>query len=127
LVGLGLLSVGIWLWHCNRSFANRAITATGTVVRLEIKQSTDTDGLVVDYVRPVVSFQANGKNVEFVSVVGSRPAQYEIGDKVRVIFPADDPHAARINGWVEQCGEPFGFVFLAALALGSSIYILMTR
>ena len=50
---------------------------------------------------PMVDFtSADGKRREFQDSTGSNPPSYDVGDRVEVLYRADDPGNARINGFL---------------------------
>ena len=47
----------------------------------------------------MVSFEVRGESVKFTSKFGSRPAPYDIGDGVDVLYDPKDPRDARIDSF----------------------------
>jgi len=115
-VGLLLLLVaGAWAWS-NAQFRKNALSAPGTVVRLEVRRSKGTKGRSSVFYCPVVRFKVrDGREIEFEGL-GSDPADYEEGDRVTVLYPEERPTAARIGSFQEQHAGPlavgaFGVIF----------------
>jgi hypothetical protein len=75
--------------------------------------------------RPVVRFRTGaGRAVTFESGKGSSPPRYRPGDRVEVLYPADDPGAARLASFSGQWSLP---LFLPAVALVLLAAALLTR
>ncbi len=108
LIGAGLL-VGTFALAMNtRSFIATAKHAEGTVTELLEKRDKD-DGSIT--YTPVVAFIADsGANVSFASSFSSKPAAYDVGETVEVLYAPDDPNDARIKG--------FGSLWLGPLIMG---------
>jgi hypothetical protein len=107
-IGAGLLLGAIALGVSTRKFIATAKHAEGTVTELLEKRDKD-DGSIT--YTPVVGFiAASGANVSFTSSFSSKPAAYDVGEKVGVLYAPDDPNDARIDG--------FGSLWLGPLILG---------
>jgi len=97
LVGVGLIAGSGRALHSTRSFLDRATTAEGTVVRLVRK--VDSDGY--DTFAPVVSFRVKGSERTFTSSTSARPAAYQPGEAVTVLYDPANPADARIRSFSE--------------------------
>lgn len=101
-LGIGIcLLLGAGLSFQNtRSFLNSAILTEGTVI--DLVESSPNDTTVY---QPVISFQdQKGDAIEFKSTTGSNPPSYLPGDKVEVIYEADNPEGASINSFFSLWG-----------------------
>ena len=98
LVGAGLLVASILSYTSTRRFIDRSLTATGTVIRIEIERvARNTNGRIERYEehRPVVAFETGeGERIEFKSAVGY--TSYEVGARVGVLYNPANPREAEI-------------------------------
>jgi hypothetical protein len=104
-VVIGLIFAGVSV-----SFLTDAERARGTVVALEwrtshtsstYRKNRGNDGPVA---HPVVEFtSADGTPRTFEDSAGSSPPSYDVGERVEVLYRADSPEDARING-SPRCG-----------------------
>ncbi|WP_415903900.1 DUF3592 domain-containing protein [Neptuniibacter sp. QD48_55] len=100
LIGLGLLILAFVLFTNTKSFLETAVTAEGTVIELRASRSSDS----LTY-HPVVSFVTNeGQQVTFSSSAGSNPPSYSQGEVVEVLYQANSPQDAKINGFFTLWG-----------------------
>jgi len=115
--GMNRLQIGCWTIFANLFFAgfclwgayagyiswklqNEGVTTTGTVVRLE--EQSSGDGGCCTYV-PVIEFAAtDDKTYSFEGDTASYPPQYEVNEKVSVLYDPADPDTAQINKWTER-------------------------
>jgi hypothetical protein len=121
ITGLVRLVVLLWL-------RSNVISATGRVVRLEPGPLYAwMDGQPPH--TPVAEFEVGGKRYEARGATGSYPPLYNVGDSVRVCYPADRPDRGQIVSGREggaawfflAFGIAFGFVALAIARLGGTI------
>jgi hypothetical protein len=102
------LVISLFAFLHARSFTRSATRAQGTVVRLETRESRDS-GMVY---HPVVTFQdAHGATQELYSSVGSFPPSHRVGDTVTVLYRAEEPRKAKLDGFFYVWG-------LAAITAG---------
>jgi hypothetical protein len=103
------LLVSLFAYLHARSFTRSATRAQGTVVRLEKRESRDSG---THYYYPVVTFQdAQGAAQELFSSVGSFPPSHRVGDTVTLLYRAEEPRKAKLDGFFYVWG-------LAAIAGG---------
>ncbi len=88
-----LTGSGYSFLHTRTAIA-RAISADGAVV--DLISSIDSDGDTVYYPRVRFRTQAGGMQ-EFTGSVGSRPAAFDVGEGVRVLYDPERPGDARID------------------------------
>jgi Protein of unknown function (DUF3592) len=93
-VGLGMLTGSGYSFLHTRAAIARAIPADGAVV--DLISSTDSDGDTVYYPRVRFRTQVGGMQ-EFTGSVGSRPAAFDVGEGVRVLYDPERPGDARID------------------------------
>ena len=94
LIGLGLLGGAVLSFVTTWRFIDGAVAADGVVIAFEERWDSD-DGAYTYY--PRVAFETEDRRkFEFTSDSGSRPAAFDIGEPVRVLFDPAQPEAARI-------------------------------
>ncbi|MGW1892470.1 DUF3592 domain-containing protein [Streptomyces sp. NPDC002004] len=133
--GALFLVVGLILAGVSVSFLADAERARGTVVALEWRNDHNgvsrkkrvNDGPVA---YPVVEFtSSDGTSRTFRSSTGSNPPAYEEGERVEVLYQADSPEDARINGFASLWLLPliFGGLGLGITGTGTVIALAMRR
>ena len=121
VAGLARLVLLSWL-------RSNGTSATGRVVRLEWWSRYTWAERQTPYT-PVAEFEANGQRYEARGATGSYPPLYNVGDSVKVCYPADRPDRGQIVTGRESAGAwlclAFGIVFglfaLAIARLGGTI------
>lgn len=99
LVGLGMLGGAVYSLVTTWQFIGGAVAADGAVIALEERWDSD-DGDYTYY--PRVAFETEDhRQVEFTSDTGSRPASFDVGERVRVLFDPARPEAARIESFLQ--------------------------
>jgi uncharacterized protein DUF3592 len=106
LVGLCLLAPAIWIGYLSWEFLHAAKAATGSVIALDWSDDSQSSGA-----RLVVRYELRGEPYQITGNGWSNPPAYAVGDQVQVLYPPDQPRAARLYSW-------FDFWFTPAL-LGS--------
>jgi hypothetical protein len=119
-VGLLMLFGALMFWKKTRGFLARAHQASGTVV--ELLEVRDNEGSSMW--KPVVAFtDDNGHKTRFTDSVSSRPAAYDVGEAVTVLYLPGEPGEAHIKGfsslWLGT--TVLGGLGLAFTAIGGSI------
>ncbi|AZQ35670.1 DUF3592 domain-containing protein [Streptomyces cyaneochromogenes] len=127
--GALFLVVGLVLAGVSVAFLADAERAQGTVVSLEWRSENNsasrkkrTDDRPVAY--PVVEYtSAQGTPRTFRSSTGSNPPSYEVGERVEVLYRADSPDDARINGFASLWLLPliFGGIGLVIAGIGTAV------
>ncbi len=98
----------------------------------------ETEGVVVENLaesgrrttyRPVVEFTARDRIIRIQGHTGSRPASYDIGDRVTVLYKPERPEEAVIDSFEERFLLPavFGGLGLIALVAGFGVWRAMRR
>ena len=91
---------GAWAYLHTRSFVEKAERADGTVVEL-----IERDGDGGTAYAPAYTFtDASGAEHKAYSTVSSYPPQYEVGEKVQVLYDPDKPKHAKICAYFELWG-----------------------
>ncbi|MEY9988749.1 hypothetical protein ABIE67_000781 [Streptomyces sp. V4I8] len=133
--GAVFLVVGLVLAGVSVSFLADAERAPGTVVALEwrnddsgaSRKATQNDKPAA---YPVVEFtSADGTPRTFRSSTGSNPPSYEKGERVEVLYRADSPENARINGFASLWLLPliFGGIGLVIGGIGTAVAVVGRR
>ncbi|MEU6594486.1 DUF3592 domain-containing protein [Streptomyces sp. NPDC046881] len=132
--GVLFLVIGLILAGMSASFLTDAERVRGTVVALEWRDDHSGvshrkrahDGPVA---YPVVEFTAaDGTRQTFRDSTGSNPPAYERGERVEVLYRADSPEDARINGFASLWLLPLIFGGLGLLCAGiGTVVALVTR
>ncbi|MDH6489118.1 DUF3592 domain-containing protein [Streptomyces sp. SAI-127] len=130
------LVIGLVLAGVSVSFLTDAEKARGTVVALEWRN--DSVGTSSRKVRsqdkpaayPVVEFTpTDGTPRTFRSSTGANPPSYEEGDRVEVLYRADSPDDAEINGFASLWLLPlvFGGLGLLFAGIGTAVAVVGRR
>lgn len=100
IAGLGLLAGTFWSVYSTRSFIAEALRADGVVIDLE--RSRSSDGTTYS---PVVRFiAADGVERTFVTSWSSSPPSHSRGEAVQVLYPAERPEEAEVEGFLSLWG-----------------------
>ncbi|MCQ4207472.1 DUF3592 domain-containing protein [Streptomyces longispororuber] len=130
------LVIGLVMAGRSISFLTSAERADGTVVALDwesgghsggYRKSRSNNGPVA---HPVVEFtSADGTSRSFRESTGSNPPSYEVGERVEVLYRADSPEDAQVEGFVSQWLLPliFGGIGLLVTGIGTTIAVLSRR
>jgi hypothetical protein len=94
----------------------------GTVTALESR--VEEDGV---YYLPVVEYEVEAKQFRCKGKVASRPAMYEVGQKVRVRYKVDQPDVGVIDSFLERWLSPLVFGGVGGLFLVLMIWALLSR
>lgn len=133
--GAVFLMVGLVLAGVSVSFLADAERAQGRVVALEwrddvggsSRRTRDNDRPAA---YPVVEFtSADGTPRTFRGSAGSNPPSYEKGERVEVLYRADSPEDARINGFASLWLLPliFGGIGLVIGGIGTVVAVVGRR
>jgi len=124
LVGLCLLVPAIWIGYQSWGFLHAAKSAPGNVIALDWSNDSNTSGA-----RPVVSYELRGEPYQIAGTAWSNPPAYAVGDYVQVLYPPDQPRAARIYSWFDFWFTPvlLGGVGLVFALVGSGVGYLVWR
>lgn len=123
--------IGLVLAGVSVSFLANADRARGTVVSLEWRTGHEHSGVSRKprardrpMAYPVVGFRsADGEARTFRDSTGSNPPSYRVGERVEVLYHADSPEDARINGFASLWLLPlvFGGIGLVAAGIGTAV------
>ena len=104
-------------------FVANAERTEGTVI--DLSRSEDSEGSVT--YSPVVRFTVEGRTIQFTSSSGSSSPP-SVGDRVEVLYDPDDPHDARLSGFLDLWLFPLvaGAIALIASVIGV-VFLRRTR
>ncbi|MFE7274078.1 DUF3592 domain-containing protein [Streptomyces sp. NPDC057623] len=133
--GAVFLVVGLILAGVSVSFLANAERAQGTVVTLEWRSdsggsSRKSRGSNEPTAYPVVEFTSkDGTPRTFRGSTGSNPPSYDKGERVEVLYRADSPEDARINGFASLWLLPliFGGIGLVIGGIGTAVALVGRR
>ncbi|MEB2846276.1 DUF3592 domain-containing protein [Rhizobiales bacterium RZME27] len=112
VVGAVALAAALWFYLSTSSFVASAMRAEGVVIDLERSRSSDST-----MYSPVVRFTAaDGMERTFVTSWSSSSPAYSRGDTVQVLYQADQPADAKVEGLFSLWGlvlipGAFGAIF----------------
>ncbi|MEU0842192.1 DUF3592 domain-containing protein [Streptomyces sp. NPDC005962] len=129
--GAVFLAIGLFLAGESVLFQADAERARGTVVALEWRNETSgasykKKGNDKPMAYPVVEFaSAGGTPRTFRSSTGANPPSYEEGERVEVLYRADSPQDARIDGFASLWLMPlvFGGIGLVIAGIGTTVAV----
>lgn len=121
LVGLCLLLGAYYTFDKTQSFLGDSMTAQGTVISLEVSESSDSTTY-----KPRVEFTtADGELVEFTSSFGSKPPSHSKGDIVTVFYKQSAPEQAKINSFFSLWGGALIMTILGLVFFGVGFSIVL--
>ncbi|MFE7316062.1 DUF3592 domain-containing protein [Streptomyces sp. NPDC057555] len=131
-LGALLLAVGLITAGVSISYLTNAERARGTVTGLEWSGggSIGRRGSSSGSAHPVVEFTtADGTSRTFRGSAGSSPPAYEVGERVEVLYRADSPGDARINGFIQMWVLPLvmGGIGLGFTGIGTAFALVRRR
>ncbi|MFD7816117.1 DUF3592 domain-containing protein [Streptomyces sp. NPDC059785] len=127
--------IGLILAGVSVSYLTDAKRADGTVVALDWRtdhssSSRRTRAHDEPAAYPVVEFTpAGGTSLQFRDSTGSNPPSYEVGEQVEVLYRADSPEDAKINGFASLWLAPiiFGGIGLLVAGIGTTVALVTRR
>ena len=130
MMGLGAMAGGGYWFVQTLGFKSAAARADGVVVKLESQRSSGRPGARrgSTFV-PVFEFKdGEGGSHRVTSSVSSRPAAYDVGEKVAVLYSPGDPEDARIDSFFSLWGGPCALAVVGFLfTLVSTIVLVKQR
>ena len=91
-ISVALVGGGFYLGQEVLALETTGLSAIGEVVRVESKQSRDSDGKTTTMYSPVIRFVSrDGRQIEYESKVSSSSSRYRRGDAVDMLYSASDP------------------------------------
>jgi hypothetical protein len=121
--GLALIATAI-ITHAVRSRArHQRVSAAGTVIELVRVSPRCSFSPLVEFTTPA------GATLRFQSAFSSRPAMYQVGQTVPVLFNPSDPKKAEIDAWMSRWFQTvvllgMGGIFLVLGTIGAFFILL---
>jgi hypothetical protein len=101
-----------------RDFIRRSVEVTGEVIRLERSVDRGGSASYIEYA-PVFSFTvADGNAYTVISKISSSPADFNVGESVRVRYDPTNPQDARIHTFLQTWGAA---VIFGVIGIGFTI------
>ncbi|HUJ12996.1 MAG TPA: DUF3592 domain-containing protein [Thermoanaerobaculia bacterium] len=123
VAGCGVL-FGAYKWNAHeRAFYATAIHTTGRVTELVPKQ--DKDG--TQFAPRVLFSDVDGHSISFVSSVSSKPAAYNVGDSVKVVYSPNLPQNAEVDSFFNRWGLVSILGFMGAVFVFLGIGSIVSR
>ncbi len=97
ITGIIFLSIVVYLTLSTLQFQKTALQAVGTVVKFHEKVSTKDHKIETMYYPEFAFLDAENKLHLIESSSGSYPPAYEIGEKVTMLYQAEDPDNAKAD------------------------------
>jgi hypothetical protein len=131
-VGPTLLAGGIFLFFRQRARIARSIAAEGVVIELiprrvrgEFIRVKTADGIKLEQkylYRPLIRFRTrDGRMIRFTSNIAMRPAPYQVGDRVSILYEADRPKQAQINRFINLWFNTIMLISFGLLTMGMGL------
>lgn len=117
IIGLGFLAAGIGLTITAYDFSENATSTTGAVVSVEVNYGENSTTY-----RPTIRFlDFAGRKQRSTTFLSSSNYNYDVGQKIDIIYDVRDPSKMRIDSWFAIWG--LGFIFLVVGAVLSVVMI----
>jgi hypothetical protein len=138
LIGVALLVWGISLYLRQRARIKSSLSAEGVVIELvqrvvgnEYTQVKTPEGVKFEkkyQYRPVIRFRTQaGRTVKFCPSLSMRPAPYQVGDRVNVLYLPEDPKRAQINRFMYLWFYVIMVISFGFLAFGMGLLFWMIQ
>jgi hypothetical protein len=135
-IGIALFGGGVFTFFRQRARVAQSLLAEGVVIELlqqrvrgEFVISRTEQGLKFEkkyLYRPVIRFETQtGRKIDFIASVASRPAPYQVGECVDVLYNPDDPQQAQINSFLYLWFYVLLLVFFGLFTAGMGVFGLL--
>jgi hypothetical protein len=132
MLGPTLLASAIFLFFRQRSRIARSVKAEGVVIeliprraRVEFISVKTEQGMKLEkkyLYRPLVRFRTqDGRTIKFSPSIAMRPAPYQVGDHISVLYEPDRPKQAQINRFVYLWFFPIMFIIFGFFTMGMGL------
>lgn len=127
LVGVVFMGVGYFWYSSTADFVDEAVHTTGTVTELVLRRTSDSRAY-----HPAITFvDRQGESISFISNTGSSSPDYSKGDIIDILYLANKPQNAKINGFFSLWGGSLIFGGLGSIffliSVGLVIYPIMKK
>ena len=108
-VGIILLTLSVFIYFRTNNFINKSVSTEGVIIELRKEKSKSTSSSsrrsrryekadTSTFYRSIIQFEDLKKNkIVFSSSVASNPPDYQLNDKVSVLYLPESPQEAEIN------------------------------
>jgi len=120
VVALPFLFIGFTELRKAQSMTSKFTTTTGAVTGTDFLRNVDAEDSSKSSwtIHPKVSFTTpQGQEISFTDSVGSYPAEYEVGDKVEVLYNPQNPQEATIKNWQQVWFAPLWITAIGFLPI----------
>jgi hypothetical protein len=97
LIGIGLLVGAVYAFISAQQFKASALSTIGTVVDYNEHYSRNDNGSSTLMFAPVISYEVDGREYRQTSSVSSSHREYKLGQRIKLLYPADKPEAMQID------------------------------
>lgn len=110
LIGVVLLGIAYFIHRKNQQWMALARTATGQVLNLIEKESTNNDDDTTISYYPLVQFLVDGQTYQFQNRMEVNPKKYPVGSSQTIWYNPKNPQDAKIDAkmgnlvWPIVCG-----------------------
>ncbi|PIS31422.1 hypothetical protein COT42_01110 [Candidatus Saganbacteria bacterium CG08_land_8_20_14_0_20_45_16] len=116
-IGLGVFYKAYLIYSESKILQDTGLSAQGEVLKIVTEKIQESDGGTNTVYYPIVRFEARDKQtIEFKSnLVKSSLTFYHVGQKVKVVYPPENPQKARIDSFSNLWLGPILMAVIAAL------------
>ena len=128
-LGIGMIIGAIWTGINAKSFIDNALKGEGVVIKMERRESGTGSDRSITYA-PVFTFKDKKDESHMIhSSTSSSPPAYEVNEKVEVLYLAEQPEEAKLNGFFSLWGIPLvlGIIGIMDLLMSVVFFIIALR
>ena len=118
LIGVALLGGALYLYRRSQQWMSAAKTTTGQILRLNARESTDSEGDTTISYYPLAQFEANGQVYEFQNGMTVNPKKYTVGSTQTVWYNPQNPQDAKVDAAMGNAVWPAVLGILGLFLLG---------
>ena len=94
------LSIGVYELYKAEQMLHEFAQADGTIVGNSYSISRTASGDEGGAYYPIVEFEiADGGKIRFTDGIGSLPPDYEVGERIKILYDPKNPQTARVYSW----------------------------
>ena len=124
VIGTLFAAIGIYFALDAFEFAGQARTTMGEVIHVETRVSRDSDGRRSTTYQPTLRYMAaNGQTYEAETHISSSGYDYDIGERMEILYDPADLTEVRINGFFSLYIFPIAFTFGGLLFAAIGIFV----
>lgn len=127
LLGLAGTAAGAWITIDTLTFLSTAEQVTGTCHHVRRARRSDPSGGHSTTYYPSYRYTTpDGRQFTYRSDVGMSPSPHQVGDKVTLLYPPDDPTEVRVMA-LRTFWMPMGLLPTSLLVLIAGLWIALKR